>query len=78
MVYPKLKQSTKIEELMKRYRHLIQDQRYQIWSLKKTGMIEEKIAKELGTDDPSTISRELKRNKGKRGYRPVRFSYGII
>jgi len=54
---------------MKRYHHLAQDQRYQIWSLKKTGMIQEEIAKEIGVN-PSTVSRELKRNRGFRGYRP--------
>lgn len=35
---------------MRGYHHLTQDQRYQIWSLKKTGMIQEEIAKEIGVD----------------------------
>lgn len=52
----------------KGYHHLTQDQRCQIAVLKKRGESNAKIAKELGVD-PSCISRELKRNKGRRGYR---------
>ena len=46
-----------------------QEQRYQIYALLKSGQNKSDIAKVLGVDK-STISRELKRNRGKRGYRP--------
>lgn len=46
--------------------HLTKAQRYVISSLRKRGITQKEIAKELGVS-PSTISRELKRNGGKRG-----------
>ena len=51
------------------YRQLTQEQRYQIYVLKKTGQTQTEIAQCLGVHK-STISRELKRNRGQRGYRP--------
>ncbi len=54
---------------MKTYSQLTQDQRYQIYASLVAGWSQEEIAHEVGCH-PSTISRELKRNKGKRGYRP--------
>lgn len=51
------------------YRQLTQEQRYQIYALKKTGHPQTEIAQLLGVHK-STISRELKRNCGQRGYRP--------
>ena len=54
---------------MKSYAQLTQDQRYHIYALKKTGSSQSVIAKELGVHK-STISRELSRNRGGRGYRP--------
>ena len=51
------------------YQQLTQDQRYQIHAFLKAGFSQSHIAGELGVD-PSTISRELKRNRGRRGYRP--------
>lgn len=51
------------------YTHLTREQRYQIYVLKKTGHIQSEIAKVIGVSE-STISRELSRNKGLRGYRP--------
>ncbi len=51
------------------YKQLAQEQRYQIYVLKKIGKSETKIANFLGVHR-STIHRELKRNKGKKGYRP--------
>lgn len=51
------------------YTHLTQDERYQIYILKKAGLDQSDIAKMLGRNK-STISRELKRNCGARGYRP--------
>jgi IS30 family transposase len=53
---------------IKGYHHLTYEDRCQIYALKKTGESNSAIAKHLGVD-PSTIGRELKRNKGKRGYR---------
>jgi len=54
---------------MRTYTQLTQEQRYQIYVLKKMGHHQTEIAKCLGVDK-STISRELKRNQGQRGYRP--------
>lgn len=51
------------------YTQLAQEQRYQIWALKKAGMTQAEIAREVGVHK-STICRELKRNTGQRGYRP--------
>jgi IS30 family transposase len=51
------------------YSQLTQEQRYQIYALLKTGCKPTQIAEIVGVHK-STISRELKRNKGKRGYRP--------
>ena len=51
------------------YTQLTQEQRYQIYALKKMGHNQTKIAECLGVHK-STINRELKRNRGKRGYRP--------
>jgi transposase, IS30 family len=54
---------------LKNYNQLNQIQRYQIEILKKAGNNQKEIAILLGVA-PSTIGRELKRNKGKKGYRP--------
>ena len=51
-----------------KYKHLTECQRSQIQALKATGQSQVKIAQTLGVHC-STISRELKRNKGLRGYR---------
>ena len=51
------------------YSQLTQEQRYQIYALKKTGHSQTEIAQFLGVHK-STISRELRRNRGQRGYRP--------
>ncbi len=50
------------------YTHLTQDERYQIYILKKAGHNQNAIAS-LMNRDKSAISRELARNKGRRGYR---------
>ena len=52
-----------------KYHQITQEERYQIYALKKEGLSQTAIAKNLSRDK-STISRELKRNKGLRGYRP--------
>lgn len=54
---------------MSQYRHLTKEDRYHIKAQWDAGKSISKIAKKIGCDK-STISRELRRNKGKRGYRP--------
>ena len=54
---------------MKSYQQLAQTQRYQIYVLLKMGHNHTAIAKAIGVHK-STISRELRRNQGRRGYRP--------
>jgi len=54
---------------MSTYKQLSQAQRYQIEILNKAGKNQKEIAELLGVS-PGTICRELKRNKGKKGYRP--------
>ena len=56
------------------YTHITQEERYQIYALKKAGFSQSKISETIGRS-PSTISRELKRNQGLRGYRPHPVSY---
>ena len=51
------------------YTQLTQGQRYQIYALLKTEHSQIEIAAAIGVNK-STISRELQRNRGKRGYRP--------
>jgi len=52
-----------------RYHQLTQEERYQIYALKKAGLSNIEIAKELKRDK-STVGRELQRNRGQKGYRP--------
>jgi len=54
---------------MRTYRQLTREQRYQIYALRKTGHLRSEIAAVIGVHK-STVGRELKRNQGKRGYRP--------
>ena len=51
------------------YTHLTEEERYHIDELLREGHTQSDIAKSLGRAAP-TISRELSRNKGKRGWRP--------
>lgn len=51
------------------YQQLTREQRYQIYALLKAGHNQTEIAALLGVHK-STISRELRRNRGGRGYRP--------
>ena len=51
------------------YTHLSQTERYQIHALMKAGHNQAEIAQILGRHK-STISRELTRGSGRRGYRP--------
>jgi len=51
------------------YTQLTQEQRYQIYAMKKVGFNQSQIASDLEIHK-STVSRELRRNEGGRGYRP--------
>ena len=51
------------------YHQLTEHQRYQMYALKKAGHDQQRIAAPLEVS-PSTICRELRRNRGQRGYRP--------
>ena len=53
---------------MKHYTQLTQEQRYQIDAYRKAGLNQTETAKKLRVDK-STISREIRRNHGWRGYR---------
>jgi len=50
------------------YAHLTKEERYQTWALRGAGLGIREIARRLDRS-PSTISRELRRNRGQRGYR---------
>ena len=54
---------------MRAYPRLTEGQRNQLYALKKAGFTQSAIADQIGVHK-STISRELKRNTGLRGYRP--------
>lgn len=54
--------------MMRQYKQLTYEQRCQIEVLIKSGFSQNKTAKTLGVSQ-STISREIRRNKGLRGYR---------
>ena len=54
---------------MSGYTQLTQEERYQIYILKKAQYSQTEIA-DLLERDKSTISRELRRNRGLKGYRP--------
>src|SRR5690625_2836681 len=51
------------------YTHLTREERYQIWAMLRTEHSVREIACTLDRS-PSTISREIRRNSGRRGYRP--------
>jgi IS30 family transposase len=51
------------------YKQLAREQRYQIYALKRAGQNQTQIAQVVGCHK-STISRELRRNVGLKGYRP--------
>ena len=51
------------------YKQLTQEQRYQIYALMQAGQNNKRIAEILGVH-ASTVSRKLKRNREKKGYRP--------
>ena len=54
--------------MTKGYSHLSHEHRCQLYALHKRGLSQRAIAADLGVGQ-SSISRELKRNKGRRGYR---------
>lgn len=58
-----------VEITQMNYTHITREERYQIYALKKAGHKQYEIAEVLKRNE-STISRELARNSGRRGYRP--------
>lgn len=54
---------------MRNYRQLTQEQRYQIYALMKVGFNQTEIASEINVHK-ATVSREVRRGRGGRGYRP--------
>jgi len=54
---------------MRTYTQLTQEQRYQIYTLMKAGHNQSEIAQLINVHK-STISREVRRNRGMKGYRP--------
>jgi IS30 family transposase len=54
--------------MLKAHHHLTRDQRCQIFALKRRGLTQTGIAVDVGVSQ-GTVSRELARNKGFRGYR---------
>ncbi len=54
---------------MTSYQQLTQEQRYQIYALQKAHFNQTQMASELGVHK-ATVSRELRRGRGGRGYRP--------
>jgi len=56
-------------KLLMNYKQLTQEERYQIYALIKANHNQKDIAKILNRSC-SSISRELKRNTGLKGYRP--------
>lgn len=55
---------------MRPYHQLTREQRYQIYALLKTGHSRSEIATVIGVHK-STVSREVRRNRGGKGYRPT-------
>ncbi|MCC6844997.1 MAG: helix-turn-helix domain-containing protein, partial [Bacteroidetes bacterium] len=55
--------------MLRSYKHLTQEQRYEIRAMYLQGISYRQMSSILGLS-PSTISREIRRNSGFRGYRP--------
>jgi len=53
------------------YTQLTREQRYQIKALLDIGHSQTEVAQQLQVNK-STVSREVRRNRGQRGYRPKR------
>ena len=62
---------------MQKYTQLTYEQRYHIYLLNKQGYNQTFIAKSMGRNK-STISRELSRNTGKRGYLAISKLTGLL
>jgi IS30 family transposase len=62
---------------MGQYTQLTQEQRYHIYAFMKAHFSQTAIATEIGVHK-STVSREMKRNRGKKGYRPKQAHYMAV
>jgi len=62
---------------MREYKQLTEEDRIEIYAMKQAGNRQNIIAAALGVH-PSTISRELARNTGLRGYRPKQAQQGAL
>jgi len=62
---------------MREYKQLTEEDRIEIYAMKQAGNEQNIIAATLGVH-PSTISRELARNTGLRGYRPKQAQQGAL
>jgi len=62
---------------MREYRQLTEEDRIEIYAMKQAGKKQNEIALRLSVH-PSTISRELIRNTGKRGYRPKQAQQKVL
>lgn len=62
--------------MISRYKQLTSEQRYVIYLGKKNGAIQSEIAKSIGVS-PSTVSREIRRNKNKQGGYSWRFAHEL-
>jgi len=64
-----LERSNKRSSDEKHYQQLTKEQRYQIYGLRKAGFNQTETADEVNVNE-STVCRELRRNRGQRGWRP--------
>jgi len=62
---------------MRQYKQLTEDDRIEIYAMKQAGFTQTHMAQRLGVAG-STISRELDRNTGQRGYRPKQAHHNAL
>ena len=62
---------------MREYKQLTKEERIEIYAMMQAGKQQIMIAADLGVH-PSTVSRELTRNTGLRGYRPKQAQQKVL
>ena len=62
---------------MREYKQLTEEERIEIYAMMQAGKQQKMIAADLGVH-PSTVSRELTRNTGLRGYRPKQAQQKVL